>query len=88
MVELHFTTLNFILDYTLHPKFFECTFFTLNYDRCYNLHPDIKFAVNLDGKVWHHVKKLVPLPNPLKANKKLHFTTLNYTLNYTLHRKF
>ena len=25
--------------------------------------------------------------NPLKTNKKLHFTILNYTLDYTLHLK-
>jgi len=30
--ELHFTTLNYTLDYILHLKFFECTFYTLNYD--------------------------------------------------------
>ena len=28
-----------------------------------------------------------PLLNPLKTNKKLHFITLNYTLDYTLHHK-
>ena len=42
--------------YTLHPKFFECTFCTIKYDTCYTLHPDIKFAVYLDRKVWHHMK--------------------------------
>ena len=51
------TTLNYTSYYTLHPKLFECTFCTLNYDTCYTLHPDVKFAVNLDGKIWHHMKK-------------------------------
>ena len=49
--ELHFITLNYISDYTLHHKLFECTFSILNYEPYYTLHPDVKFAVNLDGKV-------------------------------------
>ena len=58
--KLHFTTLNYTLYYTLQPKFFECIFYTLNYDPYYTLHPhprDIKFAIKLDGKIWHHMKK-------------------------------
>ena len=51
------TTLNYTPSYILHPKIFECTFCTLNYDYCYILHPNVKFAVNLDKKAWHHVKK-------------------------------
>ena len=46
----------YTLDYTLHPKFFECTFYILNYDHCYTLYSDIKFAVNLNGKIWYNVK--------------------------------
>ena len=30
----------------------------LNYDPCYTLHLDVKFAVNLNGKVWYHMKWL------------------------------
>ena len=56
MGELHFTILNYTLNYTFHHKLFKRTFCTLNYNICYTLHPDIKFAVNLDGKVYHHVK--------------------------------
>ena len=33
--KLHFTTLNYTLNYTLRPKLFRCTFCTLNYDICY-----------------------------------------------------
>ena len=51
MEELHFITLNYTPNYTLHHKLFECTFCTLIYNYCYTLHPDIKFVVNLDGKV-------------------------------------
>ena len=39
--KLYFTSLNFTTYYTLHPKFFECTFFTLNFNHCYTLHPDL-----------------------------------------------
>ena len=56
MGELYFTILNYTLNYTFHHKLFERTFCTINYNICYTLHPDIKFAVNLDGKVYHHVK--------------------------------
>ena len=38
------------LIYTLHLKLLKCTFCALNYP-CYTLHPDVKFAVNLDGKI-------------------------------------
>ena len=48
---LHFTTLNYTLDYTLHHKLFECIFCILNYNPCYTLHPNVKFAINLDRKV-------------------------------------
>ena len=56
--KLHITTLNYTLDYTLYSKLFECTFYTLNYDPCYISHHDIKFIVNLNAKIWHHVKIL------------------------------
>ena len=54
--KLYFTILNYTFDYTLHHKLFKCTFYTLNYDYCYTLYPNIKFTINLNGKVWHHVK--------------------------------
>ena len=38
--KLHFTTLNYTPDYTLHPKLFEWTFCILNYDICYTFHPN------------------------------------------------
>ena len=46
--KLHFITLNYILNYTLHPKLFECTLCILNYDLCYILHPNVSFTVKLD----------------------------------------
>ena len=49
--ELHFIALNYTSDYTLHHKLFKCTFCILNYNPCYTLLPDVKFVINLDGKV-------------------------------------
>ena len=42
--KLHFTTQNYILDYALHQKLFECKFCTINYDIYYTLHIDINFT--------------------------------------------
>ena len=50
-VKLYFTIIKYTFNYTLHLKIFKCKFYTLNYDYCYTLHPDIKFTVNLDGKI-------------------------------------
>ena len=61
--KLYFTTQKYTLYYTLHPKFFECTICTINYDPYFTLHHNIKFAVNLDKKKWHHMKK----PNCLSS---------------------
>ena len=49
--KLHFTTLNYTLDYTLHFKLFECTFYILNYDICYTLHSIVSFTIKLDGNL-------------------------------------
>ena len=57
--KLHFITLNYTLNYTLHPKFFKCMFCTLNYDSCYTLHPDIKFVVNLDENIKFRVQSII-----------------------------
>ena len=73
--QLHLAPLNFL----------NAQFYILNYDHCYPLYSDIKFAVNLDGKIWKDL--IASLPNLLKIKKKLHFTTLNYSSNYILHPK-
>ena len=87
--KLYLTTLNYSSNYTLHPRLFVCTFCTINYDYCYTLHYHIKFVVNLDVEVWYHVKWFNCLYFQSLKNKKqkLHFITLNYTLDYTLHPK-
>ena len=50
-VKLYFTIIKYTFNYTLHLKIFKCTFYTLNFDYCYTLYSDIKFTVNLDGKI-------------------------------------
>ena len=49
--KLHFTTLNYVLNYTLHLKLLECTVITLNYSPCYTLQfaPVVDSAVILNG---------------------------------------
>ena len=47
--KLHLTFLNYILDYTLYLKLFECIFWTLNYYTYNTLHPIVCFIVKLNG---------------------------------------
>ena len=63
--KLHFTTLNYPLDYTLHSKLFDCTFCTLNYHIYHALHPDVIFTV-IFTKILLHVTSTCFL---LKLNK-------------------
>ena len=44
-------TLYYTLNYTLHPKLFECILCTLNYDICYTSHPKVSFTIKLDGNL-------------------------------------
>ena len=53
----HFTTLNYTLNYILHPKIFKCIICTINYNHCYTLYPDFKFSVNLDKNPKFRVQK-------------------------------
>ena len=52
--KLHFTTLNYTLNYTLHPKLLDCTLCTLNYYTYHTLHPGVIFAV-IFNKILLHV---------------------------------
>ena len=54
--KLHCIILNYTQNYILHFKLFEYTYCTISYDFYYILHIDIKFAINLDEKVWYYVK--------------------------------
>ena len=72
-------TLNYVLNYTLHPKLFEYIVYTLNYVICYILHHNISFTVKLDGNMkhvtymyvflkWYKLKRpKTPLLNQLKT---------------------
>ena len=51
--KLHFITLNYALDYTLHPKLFKRTLCTLNYHTYYTLHHGIIFAVIFNEILLH-----------------------------------
>ena len=55
----------------------------------YTLHLNIKFVINLDGKVCRTTWKdlIAPHLNPLKTKKKLYFITLKYTPYYNLFPK-
>ena len=72
--KLHSTTVNYIPNYILHPKLFECMFCTLNYDPWYTLHPNIKFFINFDEKIWFHLKRpTCPSSQCFKNKKKIIF---------------
>ena len=51
--KLHFTTLNYALNYTLHHKLSNCTFCTINYHTYHTLHPDVIFAVIFNRILLH-----------------------------------
>ena len=80
--KLHFTTLNYTLDYTLHPKLSDCTLCTLNYHTYHALHPDVIFAVIFNKILlhvtstcfllrWNKVKRLKqPSSNSIKTKPK------------------
>ena len=79
---MHFITLNYTLNYTLHPKLFNCALYTLNYHTYHTLHPDVIFAVIFNRILlhvtsicfllrWNKVKRLKhPSSNQLKLNSK------------------
>ena len=48
--KLHFTTLNYTLFYTYHPKLWEWTLTPLNYYECNTLHPTIHLSIKFDRK--------------------------------------
>ena len=66
------------------PKLFECIFYTINYNICYSLHPDIMFVINLDGKVWHHMK-LANCPSSQSLKNKEEITLYHLKLYSWLH---
>ena len=63
--KLHFITLNYALDYILHPKLSDCTFCTINYHTYHTLYPGVIFAV-IFNRILLHVTSTCSL---LKWNK-------------------
>ena len=51
--KLHITTLNYALNYTLHPKLSDCTLCTLNHYTYHALHPSVIFAVIFNRILLH-----------------------------------
>ena len=51
--KLYFTTLNYALDYTLHPILSKCTLYTMNYHIYHTLHPGVIFAVIFNRILLH-----------------------------------
>lgn len=45
--KLHFTTLKYVLIYTLYPKLFKYIICTLNYNFCYTLYPNVSFILKV-----------------------------------------
>ena len=80
--KLHFTILNYTLDYTLHHKLSDYTLCTLNYHTYHALHPDVIFAVIFNRILlhvtstcfllkWNKVKRLKqPSSNSIKTKPK------------------
>ena len=59
MKKLHFITLNYILNYILYLKLFECTLCIINYHNYHTLHSYITFTVKLDKVFFFFFEKQV-----------------------------
>ena len=77
--KLHFNTLNYALDYTLHHKLSDCTLCTLNYHTYHALHPGVIFVVIFNRILlhvtstcfllrWNKVKRLKQLSSKQNPN--------------------
>ena len=81
--KLHFTTLNYTLSYTLHPKLFEHTLCILNYHTNHTLHPDVTFAVMFNGMLLHMTNTCIFLRrNKLKRPKYSSSKTIKTKPNF------
>ena len=90
--KLHFTTLNYALDYTLHLKLSDYTLCTLNYHTYHTLHFGVIFAVIFNRILlhvtstcfllrWNKVKRLKhPSPKSIKTKPNF-FTSFLVVLN-------
>ena len=95
--KLHFTTLNYPLDYTLHSKLSDCTLCTLNYHTYHALHPGVIFTVIFNRILlhvtstcfllrWNKVKRLKhPSSKLIKTKLKFFYISLYLTWGHPLH---
>ena len=68
--KLHFTTLNYALDYTLQPKLFKHILCTLNYHTYNTLYPGVTFAIMFNRMLLHMTSTCILLRwNKLKSLK-------------------
>ena len=51
--KLYHTTLNYVLDYTLHHKLLNCTLCTINYHTYHTLHSSAIFAIIFNRILLH-----------------------------------
>ena len=79
--KLHFTTLNYALNYTLHHKLSNCTFCTINYHTYHTLHPDVIFAVIFNRILLHVTSTCFLLRwNKIKRVKQLSLKSIKTKL--------
>ena len=74
--KLHFTILNYALDYTLHPKLSDCTLCTLNYHTYHTLHPGVIFVV-IFNRILLHVTSTCFLFRWNKVKRLKHLFKIN-----------
>ena len=81
--KLYFTTLNYALCYTLHPKLFERTLCTINYHTNHTLHPGITFAVIFNGMLLRMTSTCILLRwNKFKKPKHPSSKSIKAELNF------
>ena len=97
MGKLHFITLNYPLNYTLHHKLSDCTLCTLNYHTYHALHPGVIFTVIFNRILlhvtstcfllrWNKVKRLKhPFSKLIKTKLKFFHISLYLTWGHPLH---
>ena len=95
--KLHFITLNYPLDYILHPKLSNCTFCTINYHSYHALHSSVIFTVIFNRILlhvtstcfllrWNKIKRLKhPSSKLIKTKPKFFHISLYLTWGHPLH---
>ena len=85
--KLHFIILNYVLEYILHLKLFDCTLYILNYHIYHTLHSDIIFIV-IFNKILQHVTSTYFLLRWNKVRKLKHPSSKSIKTKPILFPKF